>query len=122
MEPPVSNDSESMRDEKAKVLKAIAPLNAENIVRGQFRGYPTEPGVAPDSKTETFAALRLEIDSWRWQGVPFYIRAGKSLPVTVHGNLARLRRPPSIYPRQTSLSQNHLRFRISPEVTYRAWA
>ena len=82
MEPPVRTDSESIRDEKVKVLKAIPPLKAKNLVRGQFRGYRQEPGVAPDSKVETFAALKLEIDSWRWRGVPFYIRAGKNLPVT----------------------------------------
>src|SRR5262245_43537436 len=82
MEPPVRTDSESIRDEKVKVLKAMPPLNAKHLIRGQFRGYRTEPGVAPDSHVETFAALQLEIDSWRWQGVPIYIRAGKCLPVT----------------------------------------
>src|SRR5215467_6927950 len=82
MEPPIRTDSESMRDEKVKVLKAISPLEPVNIVRGQFRGYRQEPGVAPDSKVETFAALKLHIDSWRWRGVPFYIRAGKNLAVT----------------------------------------
>ena len=116
MEPPVRTDSESVRDEKVKVLKAIAPLSAENVVRGQFRGYKSEKGVAADSKTETFAALRLEINSWRWQGVPFYIRAGKSLPVTCTEMLIRLRRPPRIFPTD-GLKPNHLRFRISPDVT-----
>ena len=82
MEPPIRMDSESIRDEKVKVLKAIPPLDENNLVRGQFRGYRTEKGVAPDSQMETFAALRLEIHSWRWQGVPFFIRAGKCLPVT----------------------------------------
>src|SRR5437879_1554618 len=82
MEPPVRTDSESIRDEKVKVLMAIPPLREQNVIRGQFRGYRTERGVAPDSQVETFAALRLTIDSWRWQGVPFYIRAGKSLAVT----------------------------------------
>jgi glucose-6-phosphate 1-dehydrogenase len=116
MEPPVRTDSESVRDEKVKVLKAIAPLTAENVVRGQFRGYKSEKGVAPDSKTETFAALRFEINSWRWQGVPFYIRAGKSLPVTCTELLIRLRRPPRIFPTD-GLKPNHFRFRISPDVT-----
>ena len=83
MEPPARNDSESLRDEKAKVLKAIAPVEKSNLCRGQFRGYRSDKGVAKDSKVETFAALRLGIDSWRWQGVPFYIRAGKCLPVTL---------------------------------------
>jgi glucose-6-phosphate 1-dehydrogenase len=82
MEPPVRTDSESIRDEKVKVLKAMLPLAPENLIRGQFRGYLKEPGVKPDSKVETFAALKLEVDSWRWRGVPFYIRAGKLLPVT----------------------------------------
>src|SRR5262249_49218118 len=72
MEPPVRTDSESIRDEKVKVLRAIPPLEAKNVLRGQFRGYRSEPGVAKDSKIETFAAMRLEIDSWRWCGVPFY--------------------------------------------------
>jgi glucose-6-phosphate 1-dehydrogenase len=116
MEPPVRTDSESMRDEKVKVLKAIAPLEAKNLVRGQFRGYRKEPGVAPDSQVETFAALRLEVNSWRWQGVPFYIRAGKSLPVTCTEIMVRLRRPPTVFP-SASPAPNYFRFRISPEVT-----
>ena len=94
MEPPVRTDSESIRDEKVKVLKAIPPLEASNLVRGQFRGYRQEKGVAPDSKVETFAALQLEIDSWRWKGVPFYIRAGKYLPVTCTEVIGRFRQPP----------------------------
>src|SRR5262245_5953360 len=116
MEPPVRLDSEAVRDEKAKVLKAIPPLEATNLVRGQFRGYRQEKGVAPDSKVETFAALRLEVDSWRWKGVPFYIRAGKNLPVTCTEVLGRFRKPPSVM-KETALSRNHLRFRISPEMT-----
>jgi glucose-6-phosphate 1-dehydrogenase len=116
MEPPVRIDSETIRDEKVKVLKAISSLEANNVVRGQFRGYLQQKGVRPDSKTETFAALRLEIDSWRWKGVPFYIRAGKNLPVTATEVLARFRKPPSVVP-DGALSQNHLRFRISPEMT-----
>ena len=116
MEPPVRTDSESIRDEKVKVLKAIAPLSENNIVRGQFRGYRSEKGVAPDSNVETFAALRFEINSWRWQGVPFYIRAGKCLPVTCTELLIRLRRPPRILPTH-DVKPNHFRFRISPDVT-----
>jgi glucose-6-phosphate 1-dehydrogenase len=116
MEPPVRTDSESIRDEKVKVLKAIAPLDENSLVRGQFRGYRAEKGVAPDSKVETFAALKLEINSWRWQGVPFYIRAGKCLPVTCTELLIRLRRPPSVFPSARS-APNHFRFRISPDVT-----
>jgi glucose-6-phosphate 1-dehydrogenase len=99
MEPPVRADSESIRDEKVKVLKAIPPLDPANLVRGQFKGYRNEPGVAPDSNVETFAALKLEIDSWRWRGVPVYIRAGKSLAVTCTEILLRLRQPPTMYER-----------------------
>ncbi len=116
MEAPVGTDSESIRDEKVKVLKAIPPLTADDIVRGQFRGYRSEKGVAPDSNVETFVALRLRIDSLRWHGVPFYIRAGKSLPVTCTEVLVRLRRPPPVY-EGFRIDSNHLRFRISPEVT-----
>ena len=115
MEPPVRADSESIRDEKVKVLKAMLPLAPENLVRGQFRGYLSEPGVKPDSTVETFAALKLEIDSWRWRGVPFYIRAGKNLPVTCTEIIVRLRQPPTMY-RQFDLKPNHFRFRISPEI------
>jgi glucose-6-phosphate 1-dehydrogenase len=116
MEPPARTDSESIRDEKVKVLKAIPELAAEDIVRGQFRGYRNEKGVAPDSKVETFVALRLKIDSWRWHGVPFYIRAGKCLPVTSTEIVVRLRRPPRIFP-GLLVHSNYLRFRISPDVT-----
>ena len=98
MEPPVRTDSESFRDEKVKILKAIPPLEAKNLVRGQFRGYRKEKGVAPDSQVETFAALRLDVNSWRWQGVPFYIRAGKSLPVTCTELVVRLRPQQIAYP------------------------
>ena len=82
MEPPVRSDSETLRDEKVKVLKSIETLKPEDVVRGQFDGYLAEAGVAPNSGTETFATLKLSLDSWRWQGVPFYIRAGKNLPQT----------------------------------------
>ena len=116
MEPPVYNDSESTRDEKVKVLKAIPSVQTKGVIRGQFRGYRQEKGVAQDSKTETFAALKLEVDSWRWKGVPFYIRAGKNLPVTCTEVLARLRKPPAFIP-ESALLQNHVRFRISPEMT-----
>jgi glucose-6-phosphate 1-dehydrogenase len=116
MEPPVRTDSESIRDEKVKVLKAVAPLDSNCLVRGQFRGYRSEKGVAADSKVETFATLQLEINSWRWQGVPFFIRAGKCLPVTCTEILIRLRRPPKLFP-SAALTPNHFRFRISPEVT-----
>jgi glucose-6-phosphate 1-dehydrogenase len=115
MEPPVRTDSESIRDEKVKVLKAVPPLDPKNLVRGQFRGYRKEPGVAPASTVETFAALRLEVDSWRWRGVPFYIRAGKCLPVTCTEVVVRLRRPPTMY-EGFDLQPNYCRLRISPEI------
>ncbi|MBV9643439.1 MAG: glucose-6-phosphate dehydrogenase [Verrucomicrobia bacterium] len=116
MEPPPRTDSESIRDEKVKVLKAIPPLETKNVVRGQFRGYRNEKGVAPDSQVETFAALQLEVDSWRWRGVPFFIRAGKCLPVTCAEIIVRFRRPPTMFS-EFDLRANYFRFRISPEVT-----
>lgn len=116
MEPPVGTDSEAIRDEKVKVLKAIPPLAADDIVRGQFRGYRGEPGVASGSTIETFASLRLRVESWRWQGVPFYIRAGKCLPVTCTEVVVRLRQPPTMY-HGFDLEPNYCRFRISPDVT-----
>jgi len=117
MEPPVRADSESIRDEKVKVLKAIPALTEENLIRGQFRGYRQQQGVAPDSQIETFAALQLEIDSWRWRGVPFYIRAGKSLAVTSTEIVVRLRQPPTMY-EGFDLQPNYCRLRISPDITF----
>jgi glucose-6-phosphate 1-dehydrogenase len=117
MEPPVRTDSESIRDEKVKVLRAIPSLDANSVVRGQFQGYRNEPGVAPDSKVETFATLRLEINNPRWAGVPFYIRAGKNLPVTCTEILGRLRLPVSAYAPPTEM-RNHVRIRISPDVGF----
>jgi glucose-6-phosphate 1-dehydrogenase len=105
-----------VRDEKVKVLKAIPPIEEKNLVRGQFRGYRDENGVAKDSQTETFAALKLEINSWRWRGVPFYIRAGKRLPVTCTEIIGKFRKPPTLIP-DSVLTENHLRLRLSPEVT-----
>ena len=116
MEPPARTDSESIRDEKVKVLKAMRPLSPDDLVRGQFRGYLDEPGVAKDSQTETFAAMKLEIDSWRWRGVPFYIRAGKSLPVTSTEIVVRLRKPPSLFT-GFDLKSNFVRMQINPDVT-----
>jgi len=117
MEPPVRTNSESIRDEKVKVLTAIPALTATNVVRGQFRGYQLEKGVAADSAVETFVALRLQIDSWRWQDVPFYIRAGKCLPVTCTEVVARLRRPPTLF-QSFDLESNYCRLRISPDITF----
>jgi glucose-6-phosphate 1-dehydrogenase len=115
MEPPVSTYHESIRDEQVKVFRAIRPLTAAEVVRGQFRGYRGEPGVAPGSTIETFAAVQLHVDSWRWDGVPFFIRAGKCLPTTMTEVVVKLKRPPvslMAAPGQT----NHVRFRLSPEV------
>ncbi len=116
MEPPVRTDSETIRDEKVKVLKAIPAIAPDHLVRGQFRGYLQEKGVAPDSKVETYAALQLEVDSWRWKGVPFYIRAGKNMPVTSTEVVARFRTPPTVISNGHN-PPNHVRFRISPEMT-----
>ena len=115
MEPPVRSDGESLRDEKVKVLKAIPPIEEKNLIRGQFDGYRNENGVAANSQTETFAALHLEINSWRWKGVPFYIRAGKCLPLTCTEIFAKFRKPPTLLP-DSVLTENHFRLRLSPDV------
>jgi len=115
MDPPARIDSESIRDARVKVLKEVATLAPHDIVRGQFKGYKAEPGVAANSTVETFCAMRLAINSWRWQDVPFYIRAGKCLPVTATEVLVRLRQPPSAYCLPNQLP-NHVRLRISPDV------
>jgi glucose-6-phosphate 1-dehydrogenase len=113
MEPPARMDSESLRDEKVKVLKSIPALGPGDIVRGQFRGYRNERGVAASSQVETYAAIRLQVNSWRWQGVPFYIRAGKCLPVTSTEVVVRLRQPPTVFPSAIPRS-NYFRFQIVP--------
>ena len=115
MEPPPGLDIEMLRDEKAKVLKGIRPLRPRDVVRGQVRGYRDEPGVKADSQTETFVALRLEINSWRWKGVPFYIRAGKSLPVTATEVIVKLRQPPAVFT-EAPLPANYFRFRVTPDL------
>ncbi|WP_026969037.1 glucose-6-phosphate dehydrogenase [Algoriphagus terrigena] len=116
MEPPKALDSESIRDEKVKVLKAISPLRAQDVICGQYEGYLGEKAVKEGSKTETFAALRLHIDSPRWEGVPFFIRAGKNLPVTCTEIVVRFKHLPSAYS-GIAAQPNHIRFRISPDVT-----
>jgi glucose-6-phosphate 1-dehydrogenase len=114
MEPPLGTYAESIRDEQVKVFRAIRPLSPEDLVRGQFVGYRDEEGVAEDSTVETFAAVRLHVDSWRWDGVPFFIRAGKHMPISTTEVMVTLKRPPlrRVGPEET----NHLRFRLSPEV------
>jgi glucose-6-phosphate 1-dehydrogenase len=114
MEPPAAGDDESIRDEKVKVLKAIPSLAPQALVRGQFRGYRDEPGVSPRSTVETFAALRLRVESWRWQGVPFLIRAGKCLPTDCTEVEVTWRRPPPIYAQVPAA--NHLRLRLGPDM------
>jgi glucose-6-phosphate 1-dehydrogenase len=117
MEPPVSTEGEALRDEKVKVFKAARPISPKDIVRGQFRGYRKEPGVAPDSRVETYAAMRLQIDSWRWSGVPFYLRAGKCLPVTATEVVVDLHPPPAhVFGDFGPEQPNYLRFRVGPDV------
>jgi glucose-6-phosphate 1-dehydrogenase len=116
MDAPVRTDSESVRDERVRLVKGIPPLDPSRVVRGQFRAYRSQPGVAPDSRVETFAALRLEIDSWRWKGVPIYLRAGKCLPVTCTEIVVRWRQPPTMFA-DAGLRPNYCRMRISPDIT-----
>lgn len=114
MEPPTLTYPESLRDEQVKILLAIRPTGPDDVVRGQYSGYRSERGVAENSRVETFAAARLFVDSWRWDGVPFFIRTGKCLPITATEVLVRLKQPPL---RRVALGQNnYLRFRFSPDV------
>ena len=115
MEPPPGIDMELFRDERVKVLRAIQPLAPEDIVRGQFRGYLDEPGVHKDSQVETFVALRLYLNSWRWKGVPFFLRTGKSLAATSTQIVARMRQPPAIFSPEPPPA-NFIRFQVSPNV------
>jgi glucose-6-phosphate 1-dehydrogenase len=117
MEAPSSVHPEAIHDEQAKVLRTIRPLSCQNVTRGQYRGYRDEPGVEKNSPVATYAALRLGVDSWRWQGVPFYIRAGKCLNTTVTEVLVELKLPPQVVFAETTPSKgNHVRFRLSPQV------
>src|SRR5579863_10238313 len=117
MEPPVNASGEALRDEKVKVLKALRPVAPRDVVRGQYVGYRGEAGVAPGSKVETYAALQLQIDSWRWSGVPFYLRAGKCLPVTATEVVVDLKSPPAnVFGDLGPEQPNHLRFRVGPDV------
>jgi glucose-6-phosphate 1-dehydrogenase len=117
MEPPSSTYHEAIRDEQAKVLRNIRPLSFEQMVRGQFRGYRDEPGVAKDSYIATYAALRLNVDSWRWEGVPFFVRAGKSLKVTCTEVIVEFKNPPQVVFNEPAPAMgNYVRFRVSPEM------
>src|SRR5262249_38865618 len=116
MDPPVRTDSESIRDEKVRLLKGAPALRPESVVRGQFRGCGRERGVAPDSRVEPFAAGRREIDPWRWRGVPLSLRAGKCLAVTATEIVVRWRQPPTMFA-DFALQPNYWRMRISPDIT-----
>ncbi len=116
MESPIASDAQSLRDEKAKLLRSVRPLTGHSLVRGQFDGYRKEPGVKPNSIIETFAAMRMHIDNWRWADVPIFIRTGKNLPVTATEVFVRLRRPPhDIFQEPIAGSANHFRFRLGPD-------
>jgi glucose-6-phosphate 1-dehydrogenase len=117
MDASTGDDPEAIREESARLLRAVKPLDPAHVVRGQFRGYRNEPGVAPDSPVETFVAVQLYIDTWRWSGVPFYIRAGKCLPVTSTTVTVAFKRPPrETFGEIVPAFSNHLRFRLSPDV------
>jgi len=117
MEAPSSTYDEAIRDEQAKVLRTVRPMEVQYMVRGQFRGYRDEPGVAKDSFMATYAALQLHVDSWRWDGVPFYVRAGKSLAKTVTEVTIELKKPPQVvFNEQCPARGNHVRLRLSPAV------
>ncbi|HEX9207957.1 MAG TPA: glucose-6-phosphate dehydrogenase, partial [Steroidobacteraceae bacterium] len=116
MEPPVGTSPDAMRDEKGKVLRAVLHPERRDIVRGQYAGYRSEPGVAGNSDVETYAALRFEIDSWRWAGVPFFVRTGKRMPVTATEVMATFRRPPQrLFDEPLPPRANYLRFRLGPD-------
>jgi glucose-6-phosphate 1-dehydrogenase len=117
MEAPSSTYMEAIRDEQAKVLRTVRPIGRDDILLGQFRGYRDETGVARGSRVGTYAALRLHVDSWRWDGVPFYVRAGKSLAMTATEVLVELRPAPQVvFHEPTPPRGNHVRFRLSPHV------
>jgi glucose-6-phosphate 1-dehydrogenase len=117
MEAPAGPSGEPIRDERAKLLRMVRPLRPMDVVRGQYQGYRDEPNVSPDSTVETFGAVRLQIDSWRWAGVPFYIRAGKRLPVTCTEVFVQFRAPPqNVFNESPPGTPNYIRFRLSPEM------
>lgn len=117
MEAPSSAHPEAIRDEQAKVLRTVQPMSVDNMVRRQFRGYRDEPGVSPTSYMATYAALRLYVDSWRWEGVPFFVRAGKSLAMTVTEVMVELKNPPPVVFKEPPPPMgNYIRFRLGPRV------
>ena len=117
MDPPAGHEQQARQAEKLRLFRAMRPLEPKEVVRGQFRGYRAEKGVKPDSQVETFVALKLHIDTWRWAGVPFYIRAGKSLPITATEVIVTLKNPPlEIFDGSDTMPNNYFRLRLSPEV------
>jgi glucose-6-phosphate 1-dehydrogenase len=117
MDAPTGSDPEAVRDEKVRIFRTMRPLNPSEVVQGQFRGYRGEEGVVPDSQVETYAALRLHIDTWRWGGVPFYIRAGKCLPVTATEVRVEFHRPPqAVFGRADAGPENHFSIQLEPDV------
>jgi glucose-6-phosphate 1-dehydrogenase len=117
MEPPSGSYHEAIRDEQGKVLRSIPPLRRDRLVLGQFEGYRREDGVAPDSRVPTYAALELRVESWRWAGVPFYVRAGKCLATTATEVRVQLKSPPAVVFREAMEAMgNHVRFRLGPDV------
>jgi len=118
MDPPIGEGHDALRAEKARILKAVRPLTPSDVVRGQFQGYRDEKGVAPDSNVETFAAMKLFVDTWRWADMPIYIRAGKCLPVTITEILVEFIHPPrKVFGETIDGPSNYLRLRLNPEVT-----
>jgi glucose-6-phosphate 1-dehydrogenase len=116
MDPPGQHAPDAMRAERSRLLQAVRPLDPGSVIRGQFRGYRDEDGVAPDSTVETYVAVKLQIDTWRWAGVPFYIRAGKRLPLTATEVMVEFRRPPlAVFGELVGSRSNHLRLRLSPD-------
>jgi glucose-6-phosphate 1-dehydrogenase len=117
MDPPGGHGLDAVRDERTRLLRAVRPLDPASVVRGQFRGYRDENGVAPDSDVETYVAVKLEIDTWRWAGVPFYVRAGKNLPLTATEVVVEFRRPPlEVFGELIGSRSNHLRLRLGPDM------
>jgi len=116
MEAPSSTYPEAVRDEQAKVLRTVRPLSTKDLVLGQFRGYRNEAKVAPDSQVPTFVAMRLFVDSWRWEGVPFYVRAGKCLHATATEIIVNLKEAPPVVFHETSHGDNYVRFTLAPHV------
>jgi glucose-6-phosphate 1-dehydrogenase len=117
MDPPTNHDELALRDERERILRSVLPLRPEDVVRGQFEGYRKERGVAPDSRVETFVAARLFLESWRWVGVPFCIRAGKKLPTTVTEVMVEFKKAPPVLADPNGPRPNYLRFRMNPDVT-----